>query len=76
MSTRSVDEHSERSGARARFNESIPGTFPHVYGFLLTVAVILAVLGIVALSRGRYVLAAGLFVAGLLVGPGGVSIFR
>jgi len=47
-----------------------------VYGFLLTVAVVLAVLGIVALSRGRYVLAAGLFVAGLLVGPGGVSIFR
>jgi hypothetical protein len=47
-----------------------------VYGFLLTVAAVLVILSIVALSRGRFVLAAGLFVAGLLVGPGGVSIFR
>jgi uncharacterized membrane protein len=47
-----------------------------VYGFLLTVAVVLAVLGIVALSRRRFVLSACLFAAGLLIGPGGVSLFH
>jgi hypothetical protein len=46
-----------------------------LFAILLTAAVALVVLGIVGLSRHRYLLGAMLIAAGLLVGPGGVSIF-
>jgi len=46
-----------------------------LYGFLLTVAVVLVVLGIVQFSRRNLVWGGLLVVAGLLIGPGGISIF-
>jgi hypothetical protein len=42
---------------------------------LWIIAVILVVAGIVSLLRGEIVLGVVLIVIGLLVGPGGVSIF-
>ena len=42
---------------------------------LWLIAVVLVVAGIVALVRGQMVMGLVLIVAGLLVGPGGVSIF-
>ena len=47
-----------------------------MYGFLLTVAAVLVILGIIALSRRSLALGVGLIVAGFLVGPGGISLFR
>jgi hypothetical protein len=46
-----------------------------LFAILLTAAVALVVLGIVRLARHQYLLGATLIAAGLLVGPGGVSIF-
>jgi len=46
-----------------------------LFAVLLTAAVALVVLGVLGLSRHRYLLGAALIAAGLLVGPGGVSIF-
>lgn len=43
---------------------------------LWIVAAVLVVYGIVTLVRGQVLLGAALIVAGLLVGPGGVSIFN
>jgi hypothetical protein len=44
--------------------------------FLLWIlAVILVIAGIVALVRGQYLWGAVLIIVGLLVGPGGVSVF-
>jgi hypothetical protein len=44
--------------------------------FLLWIlAVILVIAGIVSLVRGQYLWGAVLIVVGLLVGPGGVSVF-
>jgi hypothetical protein len=45
-------------------------------GFILwIIAAILVVSGIVSLFRGQMIWGAALIVLGLLVGPGGVSIF-
>jgi hypothetical protein len=46
-----------------------------LYGVLLTIAVVLVVLGIVQLSRRNLLWGGLLIAAGLLIGPGGVSIF-
>jgi hypothetical protein len=45
------------------------------FAILLTAAVALVVLGIVSVAKHRYLLGAALIAAGLLVGPGGISIF-
>lgn len=42
---------------------------------LWVIAVIMVVSGIVSLVRGKMIAGAVLIVAGLLVGPGGVSLF-
>ncbi len=42
---------------------------------LWLVAVVLVVIGIVSLIRGAVLYGAALIVLGLLVGPGGVSLF-
>ncbi len=44
-------------------------------GILWVIAVVLVIAGIVTLVRGQVILGIVLIVAGLLVGPGGVSIF-
>lgn len=46
-----------------------------VYFLLWLVAVILVVTGIVRLVRGDVVVGVVLIIVGLLVGPGGVSVF-
>lgn len=43
---------------------------------LFIIAAILVIYGIVTLFRGQVLFGALLIVAGLLVGPGGYSIFR
>jgi hypothetical protein len=43
---------------------------------LWVIAVILVIAGIVALVRGEILTGAALIIVGLLVGPGGVSIFK
>ena len=43
---------------------------------LWILAVILVIAGIVSLIRGQVVTGAVLIIVGLLVGPGGVSIFK
>ena len=43
---------------------------------LLIIAAILVIAGIVSLVRGQVLMGAVLIVVGLLVGPGGYSIFR
>jgi hypothetical protein len=43
---------------------------------LWILAVILVIAGIVALVRGELLAGAALIIVGLLVGPGGVSIFN
>jgi hypothetical protein len=43
---------------------------------LWVIAVILVIAGIVALVRGEILAGAALIIVGLLVGPGGVSIFK
>lgn len=43
---------------------------------LFIIAAILVIYGIVTLVRGQMLFGALLIVAGLLVGPGGYSIFR
>ena len=47
-----------------------------LYALLLTVAVVLVVMGIVQVARRSYLWGAGLIGVGLLIGPGGVSLFR
>lgn len=42
---------------------------------LLIIAAILVISGIVSLVRGQLLMGVALIVVGLLVGPGGVSIF-
>jgi len=43
---------------------------------LWVIAVVLVVAGIVALVRGEILTGVALIIVGLLVGPGGVSIFK
>jgi hypothetical protein len=43
---------------------------------LWIVAVVLVIAGIVALIRGELLAGAALIIVGLLIGPGGVSIFK
>ena len=58
------------------------GRRPDGYGvamsatLLWVVAVILVVVGIILLTQGQWILGIALILAGLLVGPGGVSVFR
>lgn len=47
-----------------------------MYTILWLIAVVLVVVGIVALVKGQTLQGAVLIVLGLLVGPGGVSIFK
>lgn len=47
-----------------------------MYTILWLIAVILVIAGIVELVRRQYLLGAVLIVVGLLIGPGGVSIFH
>lgn len=42
---------------------------------LWLIAVILVIVGIVQIVQKQYLLGIGLIIVGLLVGPGGVSIF-
>ena len=51
------------------------GYLPSMATLLWILAVILVVAGIVALVRRQFLWGAVLIVVGLLVGPGGVSIF-
>jgi hypothetical protein len=44
-------------------------------GLLWIIAVILVIAGVVSLIRGEVVWGVALVIIGLLVGPGGVSIF-
>ncbi len=44
-------------------------------GILWVVAVVLVIAGIVTLIRGGFLAGIALIVIGLLIGPGGVSIF-
>jgi uncharacterized protein YqgC (DUF456 family) len=46
-----------------------------MYVLLWLLAVILVIAGIVCLIQRRWLLGAALIIIGLLVGPGGVSIF-
>jgi hypothetical protein len=46
-----------------------------MYAVLWIIAVILVIVGIVQLVQRQYVLGIVLIVLGLLVGPGGVSVF-
>jgi hypothetical protein len=46
-----------------------------MHTILWIIAVLLVVGGIVALVRGQWIWGAVLIVVGLLVGPGGVSVF-
>jgi hypothetical protein len=43
---------------------------------LWIIAVVLVIAGIVALIRGSLLAGAALIIVGLLIGPGGVSIFK
>jgi len=58
------------------------GRRPDGYGvtmsatLLWVIAVILVVVGIILLVQGQWILGIALILAGLLVGPGGVSVFR
>lgn len=47
-----------------------------MYFILWLIAVILVITGIVKIARGETVLGIVVIVVGLLVGPGGYSIFR
>ncbi|MCW2782796.1 MAG: uncharacterized protein JWR35_3245 [Marmoricola sp.] len=47
-----------------------------MWTLLWIIAVVLVVSGIVTLFRGRMLAGIALIVVGLLVGPGGVSIFK
>jgi hypothetical protein len=46
-----------------------------VNAILLIIAAVLVIAGIVSLVRGQVLMGVVLIVVGLLVGPGGVSIF-
>jgi hypothetical protein len=58
------------------------GRRPEGYGLsmsqtlLWVLAVILVAVGIIMLVQGQWILGIALILAGLLVGPGGVSVFR
>jgi hypothetical protein len=47
-----------------------------MYTLLWIIAAVLVIAGIVSLVRGQMVAGIVLIVVGLLVGPGGVSLFR
>ncbi len=47
-----------------------------MYTILWLIAVVLVIAGIVSLVRGQILFGIVMIVLGLLVGPGGVSIFR
>ena len=59
----------------ARFRVTSSGYFPRMGTLLWIIAVILVVAGIFAIIRRQLLWGIVLIVVGLLVGPGGVSIF-
>jgi 4-amino-4-deoxy-L-arabinose transferase-like glycosyltransferase len=58
-----------------RFHIGPNGYFTRMGQILWILAVILVVFGIVTLVRGQLLAGIALIIVGLLVGPGGVSIF-
>jgi hypothetical protein len=60
---------------RAGFAPPAPGYDTSMLFLLWLAAVILVIAGIVSLVRGQVVAGILLIVVGLLVGPGGVSVF-
>ena len=72
-----ANTNERRGGGWARYGFPIPtGGYRSVMDFILwLIAVILVVAGIVALVRGAVAYGLVLIVVGLLVGPGGVSLF-
>lgn len=52
------------------------GNTPRMYTLLWIIAVVLVIAGVLGLVRGQILWGIVLIVLGLLVGPGGVSIFR
>jgi hypothetical protein len=54
----------------------MPARRQHMTFILWLIAVILVVAGIVAILRSQVLMGIVLIIVGLLVGPGGVSIFR
>jgi hypothetical protein len=58
-----------------RFHDDGNGYFPRMGTILWIIAVILVIAGIFAIIRRQLIWGIVLIVVGLLVGPGGVSIF-
>jgi hypothetical protein len=54
----------------------MPARRQHMTFILWLIAVILVIAGIVAILRSQVLMGIVLIIVGLLVGPGGVSIFR
>lgn len=52
------------------------GNTPRMYTLLWIIAAVLVIAGVLGLVRGQILWGIVLIVLGLLVGPGGVSIFR
>jgi hypothetical protein len=64
-----------RDAVRRRFSDPTAGKSSSMVFLLWLLAVILVIAGIVAIVRGAVLYGIVLFVVGLLVGPGGVSVF-
>ena len=63
-------------GRRLRTAARAKGEEPAVHTILWLIAVVLVIAGIVTLFRRQVLLGVVLIIVGLLVGPGGVSIFK
>ena len=57
-----------------RMLRRLRGKFPVMYTLLWIVAAVLVVAGIFGIVRGQLIWGIALIVAGLLIGPGGVSV--
>jgi hypothetical protein len=69
--------HHQRQHRRPRPTPAGPErTVPMNSTVLFVIAAILVIVGIVQLFQGQIILGVVLIVAGLLVGPGGYSLFR
>jgi hypothetical protein len=64
-----------RGGQRQRFDEDRQGYFGRMELLLWILAVVLVVAGVLALFRRQILWGVVLIIVGLLVGPGGVSMF-
>jgi hypothetical protein len=58
-----------------RIPQRIPGNYSDMSTLLWILAVVLVVAGVFSLVRGQMLWGIVLIIVGLLVGPGGVSIF-